>query len=171
MLKKLKSINFFLLIGAILLLFPLMTHVIMLFMKQGENSALVRWFFAYTPIYRPDNFWLYIHQNPQYRSEAYFNIAYYLAAIILAVVLFVHNYGKEINRIICVTAAVVLLLHLVPMVCEGVLILKKPYYEFKLFMMHNALLIGLAGYLFIFAGLIKVWLKPKQKHSEVAAVQ
>ena len=151
MLNRLKSINFFLLIGAILLLFPLLTHVIMLFMKEGENPALVRWFLAYTPVVRPDNIWFYASQHPEYRSEVYFNIAYYLVTIILAIVLFVHNYGKEINRVICITAAVVALLHLTYLVSSGVLVLhqgRTGISLLKLFMIYNALVIGLVGYLF-----------------------
>ena len=175
MLNRLKSINFFLLIGVLLLLFPFLTYVVALFVKARDNSALVMWFLDYMPI---DKEYAYLSIAPftdEYRNEIYFNLTYYLAMIILAMVLFVSNFGKEITRVICIVAAIVALLQLTYLACDGVLLLKRGIdygiNVFKLFMKQHAVVLGLGGYLFIFAGLIMSWIKPKQKRCKVEALQ
>ena len=179
MLKKLKSFNFILLFGVLLLLLPLLSYIVAHYAivrntdAYNDISKFVALFSQTVPFdLRSPSFSL-LSQTPEYRNEIYFSVSYYLVAIILSVVLLVRNFSKEITRVICIMAAVVALLHFISLSCDAVLLLLRnwPTFPTKMFMRYNALIIAIPGYLVLFAGLVVSWVKTKDKRPKAEVVQ
>ena len=157
--------NKLLLIGALLLLFPLCTYLAVFFVKFSEDFVLIRFFLHFITV--GERF------GPV--PYTYSNAATYVAVIVIAAMLFAHDFGKTVNRVLSAVGIGLGFIHLLLLLRTALRILSLDFFldsfgMFCYFLWSHGLLFGLFGYVLLLVGFRKFLVKRKLKPWEEVAV-